>query len=112
VRPFDYLVVGAGLFGATFARAACDIGKKCLVRERSWGSGIEPAYPIEDERNRKLYSRYRKRAETDGYIVGGRLAEYRYYDMHQVIASALKTATKEVGLSEARFSDRVTKISR
>lgn len=57
--------------------------------------------PIEDARNHALHDRYRNRALADGYIVGGRLADYRYYDMHQVIAAALKCAATELVNSSA-----------
>lgn len=55
-----------------------------------WAPGKVPYYPIGDARNAALYQRYRERAEAEPRAVfGGRLAEYRYYDMHQVIGSAL-----------------------
>lgn len=53
--------------------------------------GLEPYYPINDERNDALYRRYRTLADSDRRVTfGGRLGEYRYYDMDKVIASALK----------------------
>lgn len=57
-----------------------------------WRKGIEPYYPVNDERNMKLLSQYKELAKSQypNVIFGGRLAEYRYYDMHQVIGSALK----------------------
>lgn len=56
----------------------------------------EPYYPINNEDNRKLYSQYRILAEKDSrLILGGRLAEYAYYDMDKTIASALALAGKE-----------------
>ena len=55
-----------------------------------WHEGAEPYYPINDERNTALYAEYRALADAETkYIFGGRLAEYRYYDMHQVIEKAL-----------------------
>lgn len=63
-----------------------------LSREYSaeWHDGAEPFYPINDERNSSLYDRYKALAEaTPGVIFGGRLAEYRYYDMAPTIARAL-----------------------
>ena len=55
-----------------------------------WHEGAEPYYPINDERNTSLYAEYRALADAETkYIFGGRLAEYRYYDMHQVIEKAL-----------------------
>ncbi len=56
-----------------------------------WEPGIEPYYPINDEINGELFKKYKNLAENeDKVIFGGRLAEYRYYDMDAVIASALK----------------------
>lgn len=50
----------------------------------------EPYYPINDSKNTEIYKKYRELAKgLDGVYFGGRLAEYRYYDMHQIIASAL-----------------------
>ena len=49
----------------------------------------EPYYPINDEINTERYSRYKNIENSGKYLFGGRLAEYRYYDMHQVIGSAL-----------------------
>lgn len=61
-----------------------------------WHPGATPYYPVNDARNQQLYDQYRSRAEGESVIFGGRLAEYRYYDMHQVIASAMKTARQEL----------------
>lgn len=55
----------------------------------------EPYYPIETAENAALYSKLRSRAETDGYTLCGRLAEYKYYDMGETILSALRTS-KEI----------------
>ena len=57
--------------------------------------GTEPYYPVNDNKNSETYMKYKKLAkQEDNIIFGGRLAEYKYYDMHQVIASALsKTKT-------------------
>ena len=59
-----------------------------------WRRGIEPYYPLSDERNNSLYKKYKEKAslEFPNVIFGGRLAEYRYYDMHQVVGSALSKA--------------------
>lgn len=57
-----------------------------------WSVGDEPYYPVNDDRNMELYKKYRALlAKEDKVIFGGRLAEYKYYDMHQVIASAFQT---------------------
>lgn len=60
-----------------------------------WSSGMEAYYPINDEKNNDLFKKYRDLAEKEENVIfGGRLAEYKYYDMHQVIGSALVTAKK------------------
>ena len=65
---------------------------------REWQPGIEPYYPINDEKNADLYEKYKALAEKESKVIfGGRLAEYRYYDMDTVIASALKVAESELG---------------
>lgn len=65
-----------------------------------WKPGTEPYYPVNDSKNNSLYKRYNDNFKSLGlgkkYIFGGRLAEYKYYDMHQVIASALKKAKDEI----------------
>lgn len=56
----------------------------------AWCEGAEAYYPVNDERNTSLYAKYRHLAnEEHRYIFGGRLADYRYYDMHEVIERAL-----------------------
>ena len=63
---------------------------------QEWNSLNEPYYPINDDKNSKTFTAYRKRAESESNVIfGGRLAEYRYYDMHQVIGSALVAVKKE-----------------
>ena len=67
--------------------------KTVISREYSseWKPGVDPYYPINDEKNGALYEEYRKLAETvPNVIFGGRLGEYKYYDMDKVIASALE----------------------
>jgi UDP-galactopyranose mutase len=62
---------------------------------RKWEIGKEKYYPINDTENNLRYKKYRDLAELEGkYILGGRLAEYKYYDMNQVIGSALKKFKK------------------
>lgn len=61
-----------------------------------WHRGIEPYYPINDVRNRELYSRYSALAAERGDVIfGGRLGQYRYYDMDKVIRAALDAAARE-----------------
>ena len=64
---------------------------------KEYSRGDVPYYPINDEKNSKIYSLYKKEAGgLENFIFGGRLAEYKYYDMHQVIASALSKSKKEL----------------
>lgn len=76
-----------------------DISKTIISREYSseWKPGDEPYYPVNDEKNSKLYSQYKELAEKeDKVIFGGRLGEYKYYDMDAVIDAALAMAEKEL----------------
>ena len=77
-----------------------DIPKTVISREYSseWKVGDEPYYPVNDEKNGKLYQEYKKLAEDEKNVIfGGRLGEYKYYDMDAVIASALGLCEKELG---------------
>ena len=77
-----------------------DLPKTVISREFSseWKPGDEPYYPVNDEKNSSLYQTYKALAEKEEKIVfGGRLGEYKYYDMDQVIASALAMCRKELG---------------
>ena len=70
-----------------------DIEKTVISREYSseWEKGDEPYYPVNDEKNAATYAAYRALADKeDRVIFGGRLGEYKYYDMDQVIDKALK----------------------
>lgn len=76
-----------------------DLPKTIISREYSseWKPGDEPYYPVNDEKNGELYKKYRVLADKeDKVIFGGRLGEYKYYDMDAVIASALECAKKEL----------------
>ena len=73
--------------------------KTVISREYSseWKLGDEPYYPVNDEQNGKLYEEYKKLAESEEHVIfGGRLGEYKYYDMDAVIASALVMCEKEL----------------
>jgi UDP-galactopyranose mutase len=60
---------------------------------KEWRLGDEPYYPVNDERNSALYTKYKALADAQERVIfGGRLAEYKYYDMHQVIERALNLA--------------------
>lgn len=77
-----------------------EIPKTVISREYSseWKVGDEPYYPVNDEKNGKLYQEYKKLAEDEKNVIfGGRLGEYKYYDMDAVIASALDLCEKELG---------------
>ena len=78
-----------------------DIPKTVISREYSseWKLGDEPYYPVNDEKNGALYARYKKMAEKEEKVIfGGRLGEYKYYDMDAVIASSLELCEKELGM--------------
>lgn len=72
--------------------------KTVITKEypENWTVEKEAYYPINDEKNQLLYSKYKKKSETiKNVIFGGRLAEYKYYDMHQIVASALVSIKNE-----------------
>lgn len=74
-----------------------ELPKTVISREFSseWKPGDEPYYPVNDEKNGALYMQYRELADREEKVIfGGRLGEYRYYDMDAVIASALAMAQK------------------
>ena len=77
-----------------------DLPKTVISREYSseWKPGDEPYYPVNDEKNSALYAEYKKLAEQEKSVFfGGRLGEYKYYDMDQVIAAALELSKRELG---------------
>lgn len=76
-----------------FEQGSGDAGKTVISREYSaeWKPGDEPYYPVNDEKNGALYQKYKDLAEQEPNVLfGGRLGEYKYYDMDQVIRAALK----------------------
>ena len=76
-----------------------DLPRTVVSREYSseWKVGDEPYYPVNDERNAALYAEYKKLADAEPKVVfGGRLGEYRYYDMDQTIAAALRLGEEEL----------------
>jgi UDP-galactopyranose mutase len=78
-----------------FGNEVYQIPKTVISREYSteWVPGMEPYYPVNDEKNSALYDRYKALADNeDRVIFGGRLAEYKYYDMDKVIERALSVA--------------------
>ncbi len=82
-----------------------DLGsdKTIISREYSseWQPGDEPYYPVNDEKNQQLYQAYKEKADQEENVIfGGRLGEYKYYDMDAVTASALEMADRELGLNK------------
>ena len=76
-----------------------DLPKTVISREYSseWKPGDEPYYPVNDEKNGELYKKYKAMADKEEKVIfGGRLGEYKYYDMDAVIASALECTKKEL----------------
>ena len=76
-----------------------DLPKTVISREYSseWKPGDEPYYPVNDDKNGALYAKYKELAQAEHHVVfGGRLGEYKYYDMDAVIASALDMCEKEL----------------
>ena len=81
-----------------------DIPHTIISREYSseWNPGDEPYYPVNDETNGAMYQKYKELADKEEKVVfGGRLGEYKYYDMDAVVSSALKFCKTEFG-SDAR----------
>ena len=75
--------------------------KTVITREYpvTWQDGMEPYYPVNDEKNQALYQKYAKLAEKEEHVIfGGRLGEYKYYDMDKVIASAMACAKEELNM--------------
>ena len=76
-----------------------DLPKTIISREYSseWKPGDEPYYPVNDEKNGMLYEEYKKMAETEEKVIfGGRLGEYKYYDMDMTIAAVLDMCEEEL----------------
>jgi len=72
--------------------------KTVITREypAKWNKGDEPYYPINNERNNNVYNMYKELADKETNVIfGGRLAEYKYYDMHNIIEQALGCVEKE-----------------
>ena len=82
------------MFGST------EPGTKTVIsREYSaeWKPGDEPYYPVNDEANGALYARYKELADAQPHVLfGGRLGEYKYYDMDRVIEVALERVRAEL----------------
>ena len=77
-----------------------DKDKTIITREylADWKRGDEPYYPVNNDRNNQLYAKYAELAKKQEKVVfGGRLGQYKYYNMDQVIEAALKAVRKEFG---------------
>ena len=61
---------------------------------KNWSLGQEKFYPVNDKKNNDLFLKYKKLIDRSKYIFGGRLADYKYYDMHQVVAASLHNFSK------------------
>ncbi|MAT69188.1 MAG: UDP-galactopyranose mutase [Planctomycetaceae bacterium] len=85
-----------------FALQKCDRTVLTYEYPQAYERGGEAFYPIRDERNAKLYDRYRKLAASTNVLFGGRLGSYQYYDMHQVIAQAMTAAEKALAPSRSQ----------
>lgn len=80
----------------SFGQAVYDNPRTVISKEFSteWTEGMEPYYPVNDERNNRLAEQYRKLAANEaGVIFGGRLAEYKYYDMAPIVEKVLNRWT-------------------
>ena len=81
----------------SFGQSVYDNPKTVISREYSteWQPGMEPYYPVNDERNAALYAQYKELADAEKHVLfGGRLAEYKYYDMAPTIEQALNLAQR------------------
>lgn len=81
-----------------FGQEVYDCQHTVISREYSteWKDGMEPYYPVNDEKNNRLYVRYKELAEQEPNVIfGGRLAEYKYYDMAPVMEAAFRQFAKE-----------------
>ena len=80
-----------------FGQGVYDCPRTVVSKEYSaeWMEGMEPYYPVNDERNNSLYQRYKKLADKEEKVIfGGRLAEYKYYDMAPIIEQVMKCINK------------------
>ena len=75
------------------------VPKTVITREypNDWKPGDEPYYPMNDDKNNELFAKYKELAEKEGNVIfGGRLGMYKYFDMHNVVAEALKCVEEEL----------------
>ena len=78
-----------GMFGLEVEKCPKTIISKEYSME--WKEGMEPYYPVNDQRNTRLYQCYKELADQEGSVIfGGRLAEYKYYDMAPILENLLE----------------------
>lgn len=95
---YDYLVVGSGLYGAIFAHEAKAHGKSVLVVDKRPNIAGNIYTENIEGINVHKYGAHKKLAEAESKVIfGGRLGEYKYYDMDQVIAAVLDKCASELG---------------
>lgn len=85
-----------------FGEAVLDLPHTVITREfpTEWAPGKEPLYPVNDARNSAIYTRYKELADKESKVIfGGRLAEYKYYDMAPIIERVLELFAKPGNLS-------------
>ena len=70
--------------------------KTVVTREypADWEEGMEPYYPVNNEKNNELYQKYAALAEKENVLFGGRLAQYKYFDMDDTVEEALSLADR------------------
>ena len=91
-REVPYTRVNEHKHFEMFGEAVYQCPKTVISKEYSseWTEGSEPYYPVNDERNNALYQKYKEFADKETNVIfGGRLAEYKYYDMHHIVEKAL-----------------------
>ena len=89
----------SGISATSGTGSSAALPKTVISREYSaeWKKGDEPYYPVNDAKNGALYAEYKQLADAEpGVIFGGRLGEYKYYDMDKVIEAALDVVQKEL----------------
>ena len=72
--------------------------KTVITKEypKTWKVGDEPYYPVNNEKNNEIFKKYKKLAEEETNVIfGGRLSDYKYYDMHHVFYHVLEAVKKE-----------------
>lgn len=89
-------------YGASLGKVAEGAAKEKTVITREypdkWVQGKEPYYTMNDEKNTALYAKYKELADKDGNVIfGGRLGQYKYFDMDKVIVEALNCVKEEIG---------------